>query len=102
LNSSENQQEGFQHACTCGLISITNRRLAYNSGLFYEDFIEIISFKYDCKYLYKKAITREENNEGLSNKIMELIENKYSCPFLTFYEHIEIYSSKKINDVLSD
>jgi hypothetical protein len=33
---------------------------------------------------------------------MEMIENKYSCPFLTFYEHIEIYSTIKIKDVLSD
>ena len=48
LNTSEreqqdnNNQQSFQHACTCGFSSIVNRRLAYNSGLFYEDFVEII------------------------------------------------------------
>ena len=122
LNTSEreqqdnNNQQSFQHACTCGFSSIVNRRLAYNSGLFYEDFVEIIGNKYECKYLFKKplpmltyvetsnSVEYQMQTQGtqLSNKIMEIIEMKYSCPFLTFYEHIEIYSSIKINDVLSD
>lgn len=36
---------GYKPPCTCGFSSIINRRLAINSGLFYEDYVEIMNIK---------------------------------------------------------
>jgi hypothetical protein len=60
MNENDTNGQTIQHPCTCGFSSIVNRRLAYNSGLFYEDFIEIIGLKYECKYLYKKPLVETD------------------------------------------
>jgi hypothetical protein len=105
------QDYNFQNnQCTCGFSSVVNRRLAYNAGLFYEDFVDIIGLRIECKYnrqvsikpnldtslntsLTVKSPQHPSASALLKNDLMQLFEAKYSCPLINFYDSAEIYTS---------
>lgn len=76
--------------CMCGFSSVINRRLAYHSGLFYEDETEATGITEDLYFRKKPSLLQShhdgksnDNNaaDGIPNQLLELVQQQATHNF---------------------
>ncbi|GFO14516.1 mediator of RNA polymerase ii transcription subunit 13 [Plakobranchus ocellatus] len=96
-DNSKTSSSGFK--CTCAFSAAVNRRFGYDSGLFYEDEIEITNHRHDRYDLRKLPLTAPSSQLERSNKsgmadtsgkteditepVMNHLLSQYGSPFLS-------------------
>ncbi|XP_055863166.1 mediator of RNA polymerase II transcription subunit 13-like isoform X2 [Biomphalaria glabrata] len=90
-DTSKGSSSGFK--CSCAFSAAVNRRFGYNSGLFYEDEIEITGFRHD-HYDHRKTPLMQSNDPSKSNgdplkldditpQVMNQLLGQYASPFIS-------------------
>ena len=78
-----------QYRCTCGFSAVMNRKLGHNSGLFYEDEVDITGMR-DYRYERRKPSLlameyqkdeHKEQGEDVPPAILRLLEEQYANPY---------------------
>lgn len=76
------------YKCTCGFSAVINRRFAFNSGLFYEDEVEITGIK-DDRYDHRKpplhvAVDgKNQDVEDITADVLHLLMSQFGLSFPT-------------------
>ncbi|XP_059177085.1 mediator of RNA polymerase II transcription subunit 13-like isoform X2 [Physella acuta] len=90
-DTSKGSSSGFK--CSCAFSAAVNRRFGYNSGLFYEDEVEITGFRHEL-FDHRKAplvqVDLPKNNgdsssksEDITPQVMNQLLGQYASPFIS-------------------
>ncbi|XP_012936661.2 mediator of RNA polymerase II transcription subunit 13-like isoform X1 [Aplysia californica] len=90
-DTSKGSSSGYK--CTCAFSAAINRRFGYDSGLFYEDEVEITGYRHD-RYEVRKPPLAQPNSpkasgdassrtEDLNPQVLQQLLDQYASPFLS-------------------
>ncbi|XP_064647452.1 mediator of RNA polymerase II transcription subunit 13-like isoform X2 [Lineus longissimus] len=100
-----------QYKCACGFSAVMNRKYGHNSGLFYEDEVDITGIRDDRFERHKPSLLLTDNQkdpkcgpnrELVPHSILHLLQAQYACPFpgstvLHHSKKIKVHSSLVTN-----